>query len=77
MYRPCVPGQTDLDPEIGRGGADESERCPYVYLDDDVPSVVRRGMQHAVVREARVVHDVVELPEFPGRVISRSTQSVR
>ena len=49
-----------------RSGADESEWCTDVNANNDVPGVIGRGVQHAVVREARVVHDVVDLAELPA-----------
>ena len=32
---------------------------------NDVPGIVRRGVQHAVKGEARIVHDVVQLSVLP------------
>ena len=52
---------TDLDPEVWRSGADESERCADVYFDDDVPCVVWCGVQHAVIGEPCIVDDMVNL----------------
>lgn len=50
-----------------RGGTDEPERRTDVYTDDDVPRIVGRRVQHAVVREPGVVHDVVDFAELTER----------
>ena len=59
-------GSTDLNAHMGRGGAYEPEGRADVDADDDVPCIVRRRVKHAVVREAGVVHDVVDFAELPA-----------
>ena len=50
-----------LDTEIGRGSSYESEWCTDMNLLDDVPGIVGGCVQHAIVRETGIVHDVVNL----------------
>lgn len=56
---------TDLDTQVGRSGANETERRADVYFLNNVPCVVRCGVQHAVECEASVVYYVVELAVLP------------
>ena len=56
---------TDLETKIGSSSPNQPKRRAYVNLHDDVPGIVRRGMQHAVIGESGIVNDVVELSVFP------------
>ena len=46
-------------------GTDESEWRANMDADDNVPRVIRRRMQHTIVRETSVVYNVVDLAVFP------------
>jgi len=41
-----------LDTHVGCSGADKPEWSADVNLLDDVPSIIRKGVKHLVVREA-------------------------
>lgn len=56
---------THLDAHMGRRGADEPEGRADVHAEDDIEGIVGRRVQHAVVREAGVVHDVINLAVLP------------
>ena len=53
--------------------ADESEWRANMDADDNVPRVIRRRMQHTIVRETSVVYNVVDLAVLPARAMTRRT----
>ncbi len=67
MEHKCVTPY--LQTEVGCCCSDESERCSDMDLLDDIPSVVRSCVQHAVISEAGVVDDVVYLAVLPTRLV--------
>ena len=54
-------------------GTDESEWRANMDADDNVPRVIRRRMQHTIVRETSVVYNVVDLAVLPAH--GRRTRS--
>ena len=52
---------TYLNAHMGCGSTNEPEWRADVDFEDDVPGIIRRSVEHAVVREACIVDDVVQL----------------
>lgn len=60
-----MSGYMHLDTHVRRRGTNEPERCANVDLHNDVERVIGRRVEHAVIREASIVYDVVKFTVFP------------
>ena len=62
---PGLTEGTDLDAHVRSRCAHEPEGRTDVHLDDDVESIIWCGVEHTIVGEPGVVHDVVQFAILP------------
>ena len=58
---------THFQTKVWRSSPNEPEWRADVYLYDNVPGIIRRGVKHPVEREAGIVNNVVQLSVFPAK----------